>query len=58
MTGAKVAAREAMARIIDYAEGSFGSFACRRVPEQVLADSLFADVEDGADLVESAAEVS
>jgi hypothetical protein len=31
---------------------------CRWVPEQVLADSLFADVEDRADLVEGAAEFS
>ena len=31
---------------------------CRRVPEEVLADSLFGDVEDGADLVEGAAEFS
>src|ERR1700722_2659500 len=32
--------------------------ACRRVPEEVLADPLFADVEDRADLVEGAAEFS
>ena len=32
-------------------------FACRRVPEEVLADPLFADVEDRADLVEGAAEI-
>src|SRR3984885_10223909 len=30
----------------------------RGVPEEVLADPLFADVEDGADLVEGAAEIS
>jgi hypothetical protein len=30
----------------------------RGVPEEVLADPLFADVEDGADLVEGAAEFS
>ncbi len=39
-----------------------GGFACgrrvRRVPEEVLADPLFADVEDGADLVEGGAEVA
>jgi len=33
-------------------------FTCRRVPEKVLADPLFADVEDRADLVEGAAEIS
>jgi hypothetical protein len=32
--------------------------ACRRVPEEVLADPLFADMEDGADLLEGAAEIS
>ena len=32
--------------------------ACRRVPEEVLADPLFGDVEDRADLVEGGAEFS
>ena len=38
--------------------GFLRGFACRWVPEEVLADSLFADVEDRADLVEGAAEFS
>ena len=38
--------------------GFLGGFAGRRVPEEVLADPLFADVEDRADLVEGAAEFS
>ena len=33
-------------------------FACRRVPEEVLADPFSADVEDRADLFEGAAEFS
>ena len=36
--------------------GVFGRPTVRGVPEEVLADSLFADVEDRADLVEGAAE--
>ena len=38
--------------------GLFRGFASRRVPEEVLADPLFGDVEDRADLVEGGAEFS
>ena len=44
---------EARARL-----GFSRGFGCRRVPEEVLADPLLGDVEDGADLVEGAAEFS
>ena len=52
MPGAEARARLRLSR----------GFACRRagrrIPEEVLADPLFADVEDRADLVEGAAEFS